>query len=684
MPSIVIREKDLTKGGGDATATDVVLVPGFMNPNFKDTEVWPDGVKDAAGANEPVLCTSVTAFERCFGSKPPLYAADAKVSDFIDSTNTVLSEYADVTIYKEGDPEKSYLYAKELLNQGIPVMYVSANGRNKTTGAVEGANTVSVIEMKQFLNSVYLQFRDKSEYDIKFVTSGGYPTLEVQSDRYVITGTLDRETDDIQLNVPASTGAADDPQDAFIEFLTGKAPLATTAIAPGEYKLVCVDANEEAPVFDYYFNNTKPKTNSTRTFSGDNASYLSVGEGNTLLAGDEILLTVQKGNGGRNTIGDPTYNWVVVTATLDGASWSEYIKDTTGQETTHSLDEFIDINGEDTLGDYASVFKVISGTTFGVVAEDGTATELSSALNAKIQLKNSKEGIPTYLGTGNTISMAVGTTTGGLAGGLVTKMVDLAAGRGDAVALIDHINIPTRPLVGQNSVYTVLKGIGSTQANVEYAAAFTPWLNIDCVTLTEGETTHSMPASLGYLLALANSNKTNANWVAIAGATRGQVPNINATKPLTVAGRLTNSIAENEYQNRNSVSINAITKINPFGYRIWGNRTLKNNSTEGNLTATSFLNVRNMISDVKKTIYRTCKKYMFEQNNDILWANFKSDIELTLNKMKTGAGISSYKIIKGTTTEKAKLVATVKLYPIYAVEDFDITVTMEDEKISMS
>jgi hypothetical protein len=52
--------------------------------------------------------------------------------------------------------------------------------------------------------------------------------------------------------------------------------------------------------------------------------------------------------------------------------------------------------------------------------------------------------------------------------------------------------------------------------------------------------------------------------------------------------------------------------------------------------------------------------------------------------MKTGAGLSGYKIIKGTTSEKAKLVAVIKLYPIYAVEDFDITVQMLDDEISVS
>jgi hypothetical protein len=56
----------------------------------------------------------------------------------------------------------------------------------------------------------------------------------------------------------------------------------------------------------------------------------------------------------------------------------------------------------------------------------------------------------------------------------------------------------------------------------------------------------------------------------------------------------------------------------------------------------------------------------------------------TLDQMQSGAGISGYKILKGTTTEKAKLVATVKLYPLYALEEFDITVELVDQEVSVS
>ena len=46
--------------------------------------------------------------------------------------------------------------------------------------------------------------------------------------------------------------------------------------------------------------------------------------------------------------------------------------------------------------------------------------------------------------------------------------------------------------------------------------------------------------------------------------------------------------------------------------------------------------------------------------------------------MKGNEGIFDYKIIKVSTAQKAKLKAKVRIIPIEAVEDFDVTITLED------
>ena len=263
---------------------------------------------------------------------------------------------------------------------------------------------------------------------------------------------------------------------------------------------------------------------------------------------------------------------------------------------------------------------------------------------------------------------------------LAQKMCTVAYDRGDCLAIIDHTNKVSRTLkpTEQASVYAKVKAANLEHG--EFATMFTPWASYSCTTAPVGAQVQQMPASLGYLLALGKSVKTNANWLAIAGVARGQVPYI---QNLNTSDKLSNAIAE-AYQPRNDISINAITNIRPYGLTIWGNRTLLNNADKQNLVALSFLNTRNLVSDVKKVAYDAARSLQFEQDSNILWLNFKSKITPLLDKMQSGYGISGYKIIRGTTSEKAKVVAIIRLYPTYAVEDFDITVVMSDDEIAVS
>ena len=284
-------------------------------------------------------------------------------------------------------------------------------------------------------------------------------------------------------------------------------------------------------------------------------------------------------------------------------------------------------------------------------------------------------GYPTYEYNGNSI---------------VTKMIALAEKRGDCVAFIDHTDNPYREnnIDLEGSVYYSVKNDTSLTGNTEFATMFTPYATynrttVDHDTTSDAASTVSLRGSgtFAYLTALADSIKTNAPWLAVAGATRGVVLNLSQDGMTTV---IPNGAAD-AMQPRMGVAVNAITDIKPYGNVIWGNRTLKNNSE--NLTATSFLNIRNLVSDIKKICYRTARKLTYEQNNDILWINFKAEIAPTLDRMLSGYGISGYKFVRDTehekANEKATLCAKIIIYPVYPVEDFYITIVLEDEEITV-
>lgn len=268
----------------------------------------------------------------------------------------------------------------------------------------------------------------------------------------------------------------------------------------------------------------------------------------------------------------------------------------------------------------------------------------------------------------------------------VAAMNTAAVDRGDVVVLIDPTDYPGRtlkPAKNSGSVFDVvnnskndsllsLQGPTSDKGGA-YATMVPVWIKYTAPTYGA---LISMPGSFAYLISYANSVRTYADWLAIAGVARGIIPNCQGINSFHV---LTNSIAE-AYQTKTGISINPITYIRGYGYALWGNRTLLNNN---GLTASSFLNLRSLICDVKKTVYAACRRYMFEQNNDVLWVSFKAAITPTLEKMVAGYGIESYKIVKLPTREKAKIVAEIILTPIYAVEDFEVTIVLTDSELTV-
>lgn len=259
-------------------------------------------------------------------------------------------------------------------------------------------------------------------------------------------------------------------------------------------------------------------------------------------------------------------------------------------------------------------------------------------------------------------------------------MLAAAANRGDATALIDidktavtageikEIALTLKPEVGSTDEFNYL-------SQLRYGAAFAPWIKID--------STNSLPASFAYLRAYALSTANNPAWFAVAGEERGKCP----FEPLAQFGQA--EVEELQTRTAGDICVNPICNINPFGNIIWGNRTLAvcdktldfdNNKVidEDDLVASNFLNIRQLISDIKKQMYFASVRYTFEQNSDILWINFKAMITPLLDKMLSGNGINGYKFIRVATDKKAKLAAKLTIIPVEAVEDFELTLELAD------
>lgn len=251
---------------------------------------------------------------------------------------------------------------------------------------------------------------------------------------------------------------------------------------------------------------------------------------------------------------------------------------------------------------------------------------------------------------------------------IVNNMLDLCANRGDCYALIDHADNVIRPWYGNKSLKYAVDNFGFGE-KAKYAGMFTPWAtyNIDMLNSVK-----LMPASFGYLRTLAKGMIAYNNYFAFAGVNRGVVDGI---RELHCAKPLTNTVA-NDLQTKDGFSINPITYVRPYGLTLWGNRTLL--EAEGDLKATNFLNIRNLVCEVQKTAYQSAKVCLFENDNLGTWVKFTNPIKQLLTNMQNAGALAAFEVARVPVVEKAVIAAEIRLVPIYAVEEFWITVTLLD------
>lgn len=179
-----------------------------------------------------------------------------------------------------------------------------------------------------------------------------------------------------------------------------------------------------------------------------------------------------------------------------------------------------------------------------------------------------------------------------------------------------------------------------------------------------------------YLYSIA---KGNAEWLAIAGASRGE-------SSMTLScGPITESTVISMQPSDSGRAINPIINSNPWGVRIWGARTAEAiDSTEG-IKGSHFANIRVLLCDIKKRLYTASKKYQFEQNNDVLWVQYKSYVNTLLDEMQSTYGIAGYKWTKITDNVPGnKLKCKLEITPVEPVDDFDINIKLTDEISTVS
>lgn len=259
-------------------------------------------------------------------------------------------------------------------------------------------------------------------------------------------------------------------------------------------------------------------------------------------------------------------------------------------------------------------------------------------------------------------------------------------GRGDCIALFDIDEDVYSGKAQEAAISAVLSFAKEIVPQSKYAAVFAPTVKYTKGSLSEVSAfgnNQTFPASFHYLACAARSSERYNEWYANAGYTRGI-----SSYTIDSVGCKFGEAAVNMFQKRASDPANNVTMaINPIinlrgSYYLWGNRTTEalgaTGTPNGDLRASHFLNIRQLCSTIKKKVYVACRQITFDPNSDLLWINFCNSIKPMLEKMKADQGIADYKISKVKTPRKAFLSVVITIVPIEAVEDFDISIHLED------
>ena len=217
----------------------------------------------------------------------------------------------------------------------------------------------------------------------------------------------------------------------------------------------------------------------------------------------------------------------------------------------------------------------------------------------------------------------------------------VSTGRGDCIALIEldensYLDATTKPEIKIVEAINKMSGINAD--NGKYCA-----MTVPSVVYTNGL---KMPGAFHYLACFMNAIQSGfAEWYAAAGYTRGVSSYRIANTTVTLGEIAINTLEPrsdtgSEYSPK--FACNVIANFRG-SYYLWGNRTAHPlgdaKGTTGDLSASHFLNIRQLCTTIKKQLHVACRRFTFDPNSDTLWFNFVNAIRPTLDAMKASCFI---------------------------------------------
>ena len=265
--------------------------------------------------------------------------------------------------------------------------------------------------------------------------------------------------------------------------------------------------------------------------------------------------------------------------------------------------------------------------------------------------------------------------------GITNHMIRVCESRADAMAIIDLKGgyVPDTENASDEdkrlgSVSDTISEVKDRGFNTSYACAYYPW-----VQMQDENTANKLwiPPSVVAFGTMASSQEDSEVWFAPAGFNRGGLSvGSSGLSVLNVRDKLTAKNRDALYER----SVNPIASFPNEGLVIFGQKTL-----QAVPSALDRINVRRLVIFLKKEISGIASGLLFEPNVEQTWKRFVVPTTRLLEEVKTGFGISDYRVVLDSTTTTAEeidrnmMYAKLYIKPVYAIEfigiDFVITNT---------
>jgi hypothetical protein len=241
-----------------------------------------------------------------------------------------------------------------------------------------------------------------------------------------------------------------------------------------------------------------------------------------------------------------------------------------------------------------------------------------------------------------------GITNSGLTGQLLTVCEE----RGDALAIIDlpfdYVPNTEGKLTEESrlpDIKSAVSDLKDRNINSSYGCAYYPWVQI------RDNTSDSLvwvPPSVPALGTMASSQSRTELWFAPAGFNRGGLSEGSAGLSVT---QVRYKLSSRERDVLYEANINPIASFPSEGIVIFGQKTLQVTPS-----ALDRINVRRLMIYLKKEISRVATTILFDQNVNVTWQRFTSQVNPFLASVRARFGISEFKVVLDETTTTPDLI----------------------------